>query len=163
MSAIISECGKYRYQLTRDADLFVERSPALFVMLNPSKADAEHDDPTITRCKGFARLWGCAGLTVVNLYGFRATDPKDLFCAEDPVGPLNNFHLRNALTIHRDAVCAWGNNAREDRVREFIALARHAGARLWHFGLTKKGQPWHPLFVRANQPLERWNEMEDKP
>lgn len=162
MSAIISDCGKYRYVLRRDPDLLADRAPALFVMLNPSKADAEQDDPTIRRCKNFAKLWGCAGLIVVNLYAFRATDPKELWKAEDPVGPENDFHLSNQL-FAGDVVCAWGNNAREDRVLEFLELANKAGSRLWHLGLTKAGQPRHPLFVRADQPLIRWNEREATP
>lgn len=156
MSAIISDCGKYRYVLRRDPDLLAEKTPALFVMLNPSTADAREDDNTIRRCKGFAKKWGCAGFIVVNLYAFRTKSPKLLFKAEDPVGPDNDHHLGNQL-FAGDVVCAWGNNAREDRVQEFFKLAKKAGARLWHLGLTKAGQPTHPLFIRADQPLIRWD------
>ena len=80
MSAIISACGQYRYQLTREAhDQFATRGPALFIMLNPSTADAELDDPTIRRCRGFAKAWDCAGIVVANLYALRATDPAALW------------------------------------------------------------------------------------
>lgn len=63
-SAVISPCKMYRYLLRRAWD---ESLPtALFVMLNPSTADAEVDDPTIRRCMGFARSWGMGSIEVVN-------------------------------------------------------------------------------------------------
>ena len=159
MGAIISTCGKYRYVLTRSADLFnTERVPALFVMLNPSKADAKENDPTITRCIGFANRWDCGGLTVVNLYAYRATKPKDLWKVIDPIGSENEAHLRAQLVIYGDAVCAWGNNAKKERVDEFLTLAKELGTRLWCFELTKLGQPRHPLYIKATQKLIRYKE-----
>ena len=160
MSAIISDCGKYRYLLSRHGDLLAHQKHILFVMLNPSKADASINDPTITRCLGFTNAWGYKILNVINLYAYRATKPKELWNAKDPVGPLNDDYIRNALVSHADVVCAWGNNALENRVLEFAELAKESGARFWHLGLTTKGHPWHPLFVRADKPLERWDEME---
>lgn len=160
MGAIISTCGLYRYVLTRGADLFnTQRMPALFVMLNPSTADATIDDPTIRRCMGFSKKWDCAGLTVVNLYALRATKPKELWEAKDPVGPDNETNLRLQLIIHGDAVCAWGNNAKQWRVNEFLKLASELETRLWCFGLTKAGQPKHPLYMKLNQPLIRYKEI----
>ncbi|MFO6262918.1 DUF1643 domain-containing protein [Pseudomonas aeruginosa] len=49
MSAIISECGQYRYLLTRPGDCLADKGTAVFLMLNPSTADAALDDPTIQR------------------------------------------------------------------------------------------------------------------
>ena len=77
-TATISPCGSYRYTLTRDLGLAMKpKRPCLFVMLNPSTADALMDDRTIRRCKGFATREGCTSLTVVNLFAFRATNPDD--------------------------------------------------------------------------------------
>ena len=79
MSAIISPCGTYRYLLKQVAEsMSPMTSTALFVMLNPSTADATLDDPTIRRCRGFAKLWDCNGLAVANLYALRSTDPAAL-------------------------------------------------------------------------------------
>lgn len=72
-SATISECGRYRYRLTRR---FADGPCATFVMLNPSTADETIDDPTIRRCRNFAIREGCGGLVVVNLFAYRATDPR---------------------------------------------------------------------------------------
>ena len=82
--ADISPCKKYRYRLRRTWD---ERPPLPFVMLNPSRADAEKDDKTITRCIDFAMREGAGGIIVVNLYALREPHPPRLKEAEDPFGP----------------------------------------------------------------------------
>jgi hypothetical protein len=74
-TATISDCGRYRYTLGRT---WSDEPPVLFVMLNPSTADADVDDNTISKCIGFAKRWGHGGITVVNLYAWRATNPKEL-------------------------------------------------------------------------------------
>jgi hypothetical protein len=155
--AAISECGLYRYTLRRPCEvLHPERSTAAFVMLNPSTADASLDDPTIRRCRGFARAWGCNGLTVMNLYALRSTDPAALWKAADPVGPENDGYLRQIAREYGDVVCAWGSNAKPDRVAAFLRIMDGASARLWCLGMTKDGSPRHPLYVRGDQPLVPW-------
>ena len=74
-NAVISACGRYRYLLTRRVGPGTRA--VTFIMLNPSTADATRDDPTIRRCIGFARSWGIGGVDVVNLFAFRATEPRD--------------------------------------------------------------------------------------
>ena len=87
-NAKISECGNYRYWLTRESELeHPGRGTALFIMLNPSTADASEDDPTIRRCRGFAKSWECAGLTVANLYALRSTNPKTAMGCKRPCWP----------------------------------------------------------------------------
>lgn len=158
MSAIISECGKYRYLLTRDSEVAApDRGTALFLMLNPSTADATLDDPTIRRCRSFARAWGCAGLSVANLYAFRATRPADLWQADDPIGPDNDALLGRLAAEYGDIVCAWGANAKTDRVLAVAETLINAGARLWCFGTTKDGQPRHPLYVKGDTQLIPWS------
>ncbi len=149
MGAIISECGKYRYLLHRgDGDRTMP-----IVMLNPSTADATLDDPTIRRCKGFAEREGCGRLVVANLYALRATKPNDLWTADDPIGPDNDITLATLLALHGPIVCAWGANAKPDRVRWFVELAKAADAELFCLGTTKSGAPRHPLYIKADQPL----------
>lgn len=152
VSAIISADGLYRYLLVRQwkAGRF-----ATFVMLNPSTADGSVDDPTIRRCVGFARSWGCAGIKVLNLYAYRATSPSELWTATDPVGPLNDGYLREhcitANALGWPVVVAWGNNARPERVNEFAGLP---GTEALHcLGTTKAGSPRHPLYIRADTEL----------
>lgn len=154
--ALISDCGTYRYWLTRLWNNTV--APATFIMLNPSTADASADDPTIRRCAGFARSWGCGGLRVANLYAYRATDPKAMRRAIDPVGPENDYHLENlaweAWAWGGPIVAAWGANAEPERAATVRRIKNMN--RLTVLGLTKAGQPRHPLYLRADLAPQAW-------
>ena len=157
MSAVISDCGSYRYTLRRDwAPPEFER--AVFVMLNPSTADAEQDDPTIRRCINFARSWQCGGLLVLNLYALRSTDPKALWKHADPVGPDNDTWLRWMARARpgQRVVREWGANAKPERERQVVTLLRDAEAQLFCLDKTIAGAPKHPLYLAANTPLVRF-------
>ncbi|TCK44028.1 hypothetical protein B0G84_2376 [Paraburkholderia sp. BL8N3] len=159
MNAILSLCGQYRYSLSRPGGLMTAGGPsAMFLMLNPSTADATLDDPTIRRCRSFAAAWGMNGITVANLYALRCTDPAGLWIHADPIGPKNDDHLYELAVTHGRVVCAWGAKARADRVAAVVRLLRDAGATLACLGTTKSGAPRHPLYVRGNQPLIEWTE-----
>ena len=142
-SAVLSECHRYRYALTRRWDEGGEA--VLWVMLNPSTADAGRDDATLRRITAYSRAWGFRALTVVNLYAYRATKPRDLFTAADPVGPDNDTHIERAAAEHTRIVAAWGANARAERIADVLALpGMH---RLSALALTASGQPRHPLYL----------------
>lgn len=155
MSAVISSCGQYRYWLERAGDLLAAR-PLPFLMLNPSTADAQLDDPTIRRCRGFAKTLGYSGIIVVNLYALRSTDPAALWAHPDPVGPENDQHIIRA-TDSGEVVCAWGANAQRERVEDVVRMLRYGGRRMHCLGTTRDGHPRHPLYVRADQPLVEWS------
>lgn len=150
--AVLSDCGCYRYTLTREWNGSL---PALtFIMLNPSTADATLDDPTIRRCIGFARARGFGGLRVLNLFAFRATDPAEMKAAPDPVGPDNDEHLREmflaAAKVGVPIIAAWGaHGGHMDRESAVRALAAECGVTLMCLGATKDGHPRHPLYVPA--------------
>jgi hypothetical protein len=156
-SARISEDGRYRYALVRrwDFGLSGSRPPAQFIMLNPSTADGELDDPTIRRCVGFARALDAGGVVVVNLYAYRATKPADLWLADDPVGPDADVYLsevaRRAVLEDAPLIAAWGSNAKPVRVAEALRVIERCGAtgRLTALGLTASGAPRHPLYLPA--------------
>lgn len=170
MGAIITECGEYRYVLTRNVPyntiMHDANRPCTFIMLNPSTADAEADDPTIRRCMSFARAFEASELVVVNLFAYRATEPDDMFAAHDPVGPLNDRYIRNMLghtyRARGGAVIACGtagkNNAQRDlfrqRVRSVRRIAQDCGVVLHALGTTKEGWPRHPLYLPSDaEPL----------
>lgn len=156
MPAIISDCGRYRYWLSRSTEAPEKEGAVLFVMLNPSTADHTVDDPTIRKCRGFSRLWGKAHFEVVNLYAYRATDPDELFRVDDPVGPENGHYLRQILGRHKYAVCAWGTKALHEHVEAFFNLARETGTTLFCLDWNKSGSPKHPLYVKYSKELEPW-------
>ena len=152
-SVLVSECGGYRYLLTRRFE--TGTGSCLFVMLNPSTADAGTDDPTIRRCVGFAKSWGFKELRVVNLFALRSTDPQQLELVEDPIGPQNDVVLRHELQGTGQVVAAWGNRGtlyqRSAVVREMML---EFGIPAMCLGLNRAGEPVHPLYVPATaRPL----------
>jgi hypothetical protein len=147
---ILSQCGRYRFALWRR---WGAGTQVLFVMLNPSTADAQNDDPTIRRCVGFARAWGFGSLVVGNLFAFRPTSPAALQRAVDPVGPGNDEWLVRLNDESSLTVAAWGNHGR--------LLGRSAAvSRLLPdvriLGRTKAGEPRHPLYVQGNAEPIHW-------
>jgi hypothetical protein len=152
-SADISECGTYRYRLTRS---WAAGYSLFFVMLNPSTADADIDDPTIRRCMVFAKREGAGGIVVANLFAFRATSPEVMKAAPDPFGPGNAQVLHcigmESAAFNVPIVCAWGTQG-GDAVGYVTRLFAETGARLVCLGKTKDGHPRHPLYVKGDQPL----------
>ena len=153
-SAILDDTGDYRYTLGRTWNSDAGR--VLFVMLNPSKADANIDDATIRRCRGFASRWGKGGIVVGNLFALRSTDPKGLFGHRDPVGPENDEHLKRLAGECELVVAAWGNSAssvpafktRQEFVKELLRGRMHC------LGTNKDGTPKHPVRLAADTPLQ---------
>lgn len=149
-TARISEDEKYRYELSR---VWNRSAPTqVWVMLNPSTADAELDDPTIRRCIGFSKRAGYGGITVLNLYALRATSPRDLLGHPDPEGPENISAWREVFEKMDipTAVAAWGV---PPKLRSSQALSISAPIRWKCLGTTKDGHPRHPLYVRGGQPF----------
>ena len=159
MSAVLSPCGTYRYLLHRIFGDVAEGPSCLFVMLNPSTADAMLDDPTIRRCMGFARREGCKRMTVVNLFALRATDPDELMRHADPVGPDNYAVVERELRYHLTTgiiIAAWGANWLAAKGQQGIQRALRDGGAAKCLGKTKDGAPRHPLYLKSSQPLEPW-------
>jgi hypothetical protein len=149
--AVLSPCEKYRYELWREWDK--SKPCVMFVMLNPSTADALKDDPTIRRCMNFAKNWGYGSIKVGNIFAFRSSNPKDL---KVPSTELDYFHAdQNAQYLNKMAyesktvICAWGNPP-IDFVSPLSGLSK-----LCHLGLTKKNNPRHPLYLKGETtPIE---------
>ena len=151
--AVFSPCLRYRYSLRRRVGLAPDN--CLFIMLNPSTADANKDDPTIRRCMGFARRWGFGCLTVVNLFALRSVDPKALALASDPVGPDNDKWICLEVMDADRIISAWGNGGQlNGRSNEVVGLIEsRCGKLTQHLGLNQSGEPKHPLYIpKAQEP-----------
>lgn len=152
-SAILSACGSYRYRLERIWD--AEKEKVAFIMLNPSTADAEQDDPTIRRCIAFAKAWGYGGLVVGNLFALRSKDPKALYDHADPIGPDNNRHLSAIAGSCELIVAAWGTHgAYKGRGRVVADMLDDCN--LSALKMTADGHPGHPLYIAANVQPEAY-------
>lgn len=173
-AAELSSCGTYRYTLTRSldhqgvADLLIQgtelaRRRCLFVMLNPSTADAYANDPTIEKCIKLARRWGYQVLDVVNLYAYRATDPKALRHAGIPadlgmniIGPSNDNWIASLGASASRVVLAWGGNSPMPERAECVLriLETVYGLDLFCIKQNKDGSPVHPLYQRDDSELQ---------
>jgi hypothetical protein len=145
--------GKYRYELTRAWGPDPRR--VVFIMLNPSTADAEKGDPTMNRCVAYAKRWGYDGMVIVNLFAFCATKPADLWRAEDPIGPRNDEYLRKWARAGAIVVCAWGaqQKARDRAKSVLFMLTSGMGIAPYALNITNAGAPGHPLYLRADASL----------
>lgn len=163
--AIISKCGNHRYALWR---LWDDRKPTLlYVILNPSKADANTDDNTVKKCIKIAAHNGYGGIRIVNLFSFRTPSPKELkrYAKEHGVYDLIDNHTYEHYKYQkfwsRDVCFAWGTNGtlfdRDTDVKEFFeeysALCIEK---------TKNGHPKHPLFCLDNSQLKAFNPVTQK-
>lgn len=150
-NAIIDLTGKYRYTLTRIWDK--SRGKVVFILLNPSTADAIEDDPTLKKCIGFAKRWGYGSLEVVNLFAYRATEPEDLKQADDPIGIENDLYIKKAVNNTDLIILGWGNNCEmwgryhhfSQRHKQVLNLI--IDFKSYYLVITKEGHPKHPLYV----------------
>lgn len=153
--AMFSFCERYRYLLWRVWDTTLPMWT--FGMLNPSTADDLILDPTIRRCVEFAKAGGAGGLIVWNLFAWRATDPAAMKMRPDPIGPLNNLAIVNAVRDAALTVAAWGMHGsflnRESEVRGFLNMLK---VPLHAMTFTKDGHPRHPLYLPARLKPEPW-------
>jgi hypothetical protein len=159
MSAIISDCGRFRYRLERGGP---GAGATAIIMVNPSTADAEKDDHTIRKLRGFGErnLWG--RLIVGNLFALRATDVRDLTKVDDPVGPGNDYHLGEIFAQADRIICAWGPVSKQPRAYRGIRwrqVVKLAGRRpLYSIGDTAQcGHPCHPLTLSYDRPIIPWH------
>lgn len=156
--AVYSPCAAYRYLLTRT---WAPGGPrALFVMLNPSTATEVQNDPTVERCERRARALGFGAFRVANIFAFRATDPRVMRAAPDPVGPGNDAAIAASAAawvrgVEDRILCAWGTHgAHLGRGAAVERALRATGRPLHHLGLTLAGAPKHPLYIGYDvQPM----------
>lgn len=161
MSAVISPCGTYRYRLERDVN--AARSMVfMYIGVNPSTADANVDDATVRKWRGFTERNYGGRFVVGNLFGFRATDVAELEHQIDPIGPRNGEHLLSMMAEADVIVPCWGSRAKLPKrlfghVDLMLCIIRNEASRqgkpLQCFGLTNGGDPKHPLMLGYDTPL----------
>jgi hypothetical protein len=180
--AVFDLTKRFRYTLRRELADVGGTQRVVFVMLNPSTADAFKLDPTVRRCLEFARRWGCGILDVVNLFALRSTYPRDLYSStDDGVSSVNGWEAAwDAIGADRAndkaivdtcmradlVIAAWGNHGHARRLGArggFVrAILEERGVALYHLGLSKSGAPLHPIargksFIPSDRAPVRWN------
>ncbi|MDH3353410.1 MAG: DUF1643 domain-containing protein [Nanoarchaeota archaeon] len=141
--ANLSECGNYRYWLSRIWDK--TKPIGAFVCLNPSKATSVMCDTTLCNCNNLAAQWGWGGFYIVNLFAYMATDPNDMNSQENPIGELNNQAIKHICDQVSMTVLAWGNGY-NSRSQEVINLLE--GKKLYCIAKNKGGGFLHPSRIK---------------
>jgi hypothetical protein len=170
-SAKFSDDRRYRYWLLRCWD--PDGTTLAIIGLNPSTADEEKNDPTVSRCIERAKRLGFGRLLMLNMYAFRATYPRDLLAAFrggiDIVTAPNmtfNLHAYCAEFQVTRTIAAWGKGLPIPLQRErqrFFELAGEGSYSWrgdWHLDCFRKnldGSPAHPLYLPYSLTPQPWN------
>lgn len=149
--AIFSNDGRYRYALWRVWN--IHRPLLLQIGLNPSKAGALNNDPTITRGEVRAYKAGFGGLLQGNLYGYISTMPKVLLGKGDYVGVENDNFIRWMICASARQLCGWGSFPPVYK-RAPIVLAMITDP--YCLGVNTDGQPKHPLYISYDTPMKMY-------
>jgi hypothetical protein len=152
--AVFSADGDHRYVLRREWD--TEGGVAVFIGLNPSTAEADVDDPTVRKCWTWASEWDFGSMAMLNLYAYRATDPKELRAKRDLLGD-NDAYIRAVASESGMVIAAWGNSRyAKSREAEVVALLLEIRKTLWCLGTCKDGSPRHPLYLPNDTSPQIW-------
>ena len=156
--AEFSACLRWRYLLWRERRSFLpSRGAVSFVLLNPSTADAREDDPTVRRCLAFALAWGFSRVDVVNLFGFRSTDPLALESVADPIGRGNDATIAESAARASLVVAGWGSFGMSSARAADVIKGPLKGVRLHALRSNADGSPGHPLYVPASAVPFPWD------
>lgn len=159
MSAVISDCGRYRYRLEREGR---GDGQTTIIMVNPSTADAEKDDATIRKLRGFGERYQWGRIVVGNLFAYRSVDVRELATAANPIGPDNDAHLMDMLREADRFIVAWGPASKlpkrlRTRYRRVLELAHMVSRQPMSIGKpAKDGHPCHPLMLPYSLELQPW-------
>lgn len=156
--AVISPCERYRYRLER----ILGTGPAMgIVMINPSAATADMDDPTIDRVQTVCTRFGFGRAIIGNLFAWRTGDVAELARVVDPVGPENDAHLARLAQEADVVVVAWGApgklpRSHAGRWRDVVGILEQRGKPLHCLTHLKSGHPRHPQILIHETPLPLW-------
>ncbi len=142
-TATFSPDRVHRYALWRTWD--ESKGIVMFIGLNPSTADEVKNDPTVTRCINYAKRWGYGGMIMSNIFAYRATDPKVMKAAKDPVGSENDKWLLKLANESIVIMAVWGNHG-EFMKRGKAVMDLFKDVELHCLVMNKTGHPKHPLY-----------------
>ena len=126
-------------------------------MKNPSSADECNADNTLRRVEEYVHqnFRSAAKLTVLNLFAYRATDPRNversrrLRGLDSIVGGGNDAAI---VAASNDVIVGWGacsgidQGDHDRRIRQAAAILHPHQRKVWHVrDLTIDGHPQHPL------------------
>lgn len=148
--ADISDCSEYRLALGREADALTwMSSTVLFVLNNPSTADAQTDDPTVNRGWAYSQRWGYDRMVFCNVNPHRSTDPALAKIPPEEVLNTNDLVLQSWGARADFVVAAWGVKANKVLVERAVDVLLSV-TKLHMLELSKDGTPKHPLYLKGS-------------
>jgi len=162
--ADFSDCMKYRWSLKRDLRNINSGDKVInFIMLNPSTANEEFNDPTVARCENRAIDMGYSYMIVTNIFAFRATEPSDMRGNENPIGDLNDKAILESALEADYIICAWGNHGEFlERGASVKKILDDLNKPLYYLKMNSSGEPSHPLYLKKDITPILWNKTKDK-
>ena len=158
---MFSECRSYRWILKRELEK--GEKTVVFIGLNPSEGNTFNNDSTITRIINFGSRWNYKNLYIINLFGLISKSPTQLSKSKDPIGQNNDLITLTSLLFWQennncDLWLGWGDKGQlKGRDTEVIKLIKNISNMssnknnyskpILSLGLTKKGNPRHPLYM----------------
>ena len=168
---LFSECRSYRWILKRE--LLSGKKTVVFIGLNPSKANSSNNDRTLVRIINFCSRWNYKNIYIINLFGLISKSPIQLLKNNNPIGENNNLITLKSLVFWRentncDLWLGWGDkgqlNGRDSEILKLIkdfstskANENYSSKRILSLGLTKKGNPRHPLYMPNDSVLRKFD------
>lgn len=164
MAAVFSPCRLYRYALVRnfyEGTLFSESPNRIaFIGLNPSVADEERNDPTITRLINFAKHWGYSGMFMLNAFAWIDTNRLRMLKVPEPVGEHNDAMIRHICKQAQSVCACWGNEGRHRGRHKQLETWLPMVTKVDCFCLNSNGTPGHPLYLRSDtQRITLWEKQ----
>lgn len=157
-SAIVSPCGRYRFELRREfeaEDSVCLADSCAFILNNPSVADAEQEDPTSRRGIDYTSRWGYATMIFANTNPFRSTNPRLAQIPSENVLLENDDHLRRIAREAEIRVVAWGDKVRPALAARALRVLQEIGP-IHILAFSKGGIPRHPLMLRKSLQPQLW-------
>ena len=154
---VFSQDRVYRYVLKHSwCDIFDDvEKPIVWIALNPSTADENQLDPTLTRIRNFSNQFGYNCFYMLNIFAFRSTDPKNMLNCKQPIGKDNDCWIKQICNKTDKIVCCWGNIGKHlNRSNEIRQLLK--GYPLFYLDMSKQNQPKHPLYLSSKLELKRY-------
>jgi len=154
-NAIFDTTKKYRYLLMRQWS--ENNAQITWIMLNPSTADENIDDPTIRRCIGFSKLYNAGKMEIVNLFSYRSTTPQTLYTINDPIGKETDQYILNSVKSADKVIIAWGNHGKLNNRSKYVIndLLSPYHNKIYTLKLLKNKEPGHPLYISYSEQLKK--------
>jgi hypothetical protein len=133
----------------------IGEKPLLCFGINSSTATPEKLDPTVNRVRLMAERFGYDSFVMFNVYPLRATNPDDLPPECDFAEKTANEKVIAEFVNYRQCEIwlAYGDIIEKRKYLrrcfdDVMALPELSNAAFFHRGLTKRGNPRHPLYVK---------------